>query len=161
MSLSYSEDKTGVLKAGSTKLRNQLTSNAAACLNDLGRGARDRVRQPLTKRKGDSLYNSVKVDLASAANLLVKTYTQKATAVFRELDTKAHIIEPKKAGGVLAFIPKRGRNVVFAKLVHHPGTKGTHSWQYANMQFKMRVPFAIKQMLDQTFQLKPYTKRYS
>jgi hypothetical protein len=161
MSLSYTQDKTGVLKAGSAKLRNQLTNNASAMLNDLGRGARDRVRKPLTKHTGDSLYNSVKVQLATKANLTVKTYTQSATAVLRELDTKAHVIKPKKAGGVLAFIPKRGRNVVFAKLVHHPGTKGTHSWQYANLQFKMRIPFAVKQMFDQTFQLKPYTKRYS
>lgn len=161
MSLSYAQDKTGVLKAGSAKLRSQLTSNASAMLNDLGRGARDRVRQPLTKRTGDSLYNSVKVEIATKSMLIVKTYTQKASAVFRELDTKAHVIKPKKAGGVLVFIPKRGRNVVFAKLVNHPGTKGTHSWQYANLQFKMRIPFAMKQMLSETFQLKPYTKRYS
>lgn len=36
--------------------------------------------------------------------------------------TKAHIIRPRKAS-VLAFKPRGGGRTVFAKIVHHPGTK--------------------------------------
>ena len=43
-----------------------------------------------------------------------------AHAPFVEFDTKPHVIEPKKPGGVLAF--KVGGTTVFAKRVNHPGT---------------------------------------
>jgi hypothetical protein len=36
--------------------------------------------------------------------------------------TKAHVITPREKA-VLAFTPRGGGNVVFAKIVHHPGTK--------------------------------------
>lgn len=42
-------------------------------------------------------------------------------AGFVEFGTKPHIIRPKTPGGVLAF--KIGNRQVFAKVVHHPGTK--------------------------------------
>jgi HK97 gp10 family phage protein len=42
-------------------------------------------------------------------------------AGFVEFGTKPHIIRPKSPGGVLAF--KIGGRQVFAKMVHHPGTK--------------------------------------
>lgn len=39
-----------------------------------------------------------------------------------EFPTQPHIIVPKNADGILAF-PVKGRTV-FARLVHHPGTRG-------------------------------------
>lgn len=36
--------------------------------------------------------------------------------------TKPHVIVPRQAA-VLAFVPRGGGNVVFAKMVKHPGTK--------------------------------------
>jgi hypothetical protein len=43
-------------------------------------------------------------------------------AVYVIHGTKAHVIKPKK-GKYLAFQPKGGGNTVFARIVHHPGTK--------------------------------------
>lgn len=42
-------------------------------------------------------------------------------AGYVEFGTQPHIIRPKTPGGVLAF--KIGNRQVFAKVVHHPGTK--------------------------------------
>lgn len=43
-------------------------------------------------------------------------------AVYVIHGTKAHVITPKK-GKYLVFTPKGGGNKVFARIVHHPGTK--------------------------------------
>lgn len=45
-------------------------------------------------------------------------------APFVEEDTRPHVIRPRKPGGVLRF--KVGGQTVFARIVHHPGTKGQH-----------------------------------
>lgn len=37
--------------------------------------------------------------------------------------TPPHVITPRSPGGTLRFKPKGGGNYVFAKIVHHPGTK--------------------------------------
>ncbi len=129
-------------------------------LNDLGVGARKRVRDPLPKHSGDSLYNHVLMDRATIANPTVRVYTNDPNAVFREKDTKPHVIEVVNAK-VLAFKPKRGRYTVFVKKVMHPGTRGTHSWQYANIQFRLRHNFAVPAMLRATFEDKPYRRMYS
>jgi hypothetical protein len=61
-------------------------------------------------------------------------------AKFIEFPTKPHLIRPTKPGGVLAWMPGRGpfsavkvsaktkakAGVVFAKVVHHPGTGGKY-----------------------------------
>jgi hypothetical protein len=43
-------------------------------------------------------------------------------ALFVLKGTNAHDIRPKTKAA-LAFVPRGGKNKVFAKLVHHPGTK--------------------------------------
>jgi hypothetical protein len=42
-------------------------------------------------------------------------------AVFVEYGTRAHVIRPRKPGGVLAFQTAEG--TVFTREVHHPGTR--------------------------------------
>jgi len=42
-------------------------------------------------------------------------------AGYVEFGTKPHVIRPKRAGGVLRF--NVGGTIVYAKVVHHPGTK--------------------------------------
>lgn len=43
-------------------------------------------------------------------------------ALILELGSRAHIIVPRRPGGWLRF-PGRGGSTVFARLVHHPGTR--------------------------------------
>lgn len=43
-------------------------------------------------------------------------------AVWIEAGTRPHIIRPRKVGGVLVFTT-RGGDTVFAREVHHPGTR--------------------------------------
>lgn len=54
----------------------------------------------------------------------VPVFTHDPVAPHVEWATRPHIIEPKKAGGTLAFQTEGG--TVFAKLVHHPGSRGAH-----------------------------------
>ena len=56
-------------------------------------------------------------------------------APFVENDTAPHIIRPRRAQ-VLRF--RVGGRVVYAKIVHHPGTKGQHFLAKAVRQVAMR-----------------------
>lgn len=47
-------------------------------------------------------------------------------SVFVINGTRAHMIHPKKPGGVLVFTPKGGGNKIFARFVNHPGTKANN-----------------------------------
>src|SRR6185503_17285440 len=127
--------------------------------NDLGEAARARVRVGIPKHGGDSLYNSIKLDRATiSTGPTINVHTESPIAIFREVDTKAHVIAAvnKKA---LAF--KIGRTLVFAKRVNHPGTKGLHNWQYADQQLRMRLPYAIHDAVEAALRMQPYAKRYS
>jgi hypothetical protein len=66
------------------------------------------------------------------------TFRVEATASyapFVENDTAPHIIRPRRAQ-VLRF--RVGGRVVYAKIVHHPGTKGQHFLAKAVRQVAMR-----------------------
>jgi hypothetical protein len=62
--------------------------------------------------------------LAGGVRLRVPVYTMDPVAPHVEWDTMPHLIAPKKPGGVLT-VPTKG-GMVFARLVHHPGTRGQH-----------------------------------
>lgn len=47
-------------------------------------------------------------------------------SVFVLRGTKPHIIKPKKPKGRLVFTPRGSGTKVFARLVHHPGTKANN-----------------------------------
>lgn len=47
-------------------------------------------------------------------------------APYVEYGTRPHVIEPRKPGGVLHWHDPRTGEDVFARRVHHPGTKGQH-----------------------------------
>jgi hypothetical protein len=116
------------------------------------------VRQGIPRHGGDSLYNSIKLDRATIGNPSFNVHSESPIAIFREKDTKPHVIAAvnKKA---LAFTV--GRTLVFAKKVNHPGTKGLHSWQHANQQLRLRLPWAIKSAIEASLNMQPYAKRYS
>jgi hypothetical protein len=66
------------------------------------------------------------VELTGSAGLRyrVPVFTFDPVAPHVEWDTMPHLILPRKPGGVLT-IPTVG-GMVFATLVHHPGTRGAH-----------------------------------
>lgn len=57
-------------------------------------------------------------------------------AAYIEDGTRPHIIRPRKPGGVLVFTNKAGATV-FARQVHHPGTR-----RYRIMQDALRIGIA-------------------
>lgn len=158
MPLNYETQLNGLLEAGSTAFGRLLLRNAVAALNDIGESARSRVRVGIPRHGGDSLYNSVKLDRAGISNPVFNVHTESPIAIFREVDTKPHVILPvnRKA---LRF--KVGRTLVFATKVNHPGTTGLHNWQYANQQVRQRLPWAMQAAIEATLNLQPYAKRYS
>jgi hypothetical protein len=44
-------------------------------------------------------------------------------SIFVLRGTKAHVIKPRKPGGLLVFTPRGSSTKVFARVVNHPGTK--------------------------------------
>lgn len=61
---------------------------------------------------------------ASGERRRIDVYTLDPVAPHVEWDTRPHLIEPRKPGGVLTIPTEAG--MVFAKVVHHPGTRGVH-----------------------------------
>lgn len=57
--------------------------------------------------------------------MTIDVYTDDPVAPFVEWDCAPHLILPRKPGGVLRFRNRFG-DVIFAKVVHHPGTRGAH-----------------------------------
>ena len=133
--------------------------NTAAALNDAGKATHTRVREPIKRHPGaDSLYNSIKLNRANPSMPEVMISTSSPKAVFREVDTRAHIIEPRSKKA-LAF--KRRGKMIIVKRVHHPGTKGTHSWQHGSSKMRMILPRVIEAAGAASLEMKTYTKRYS
>jgi HK97 gp10 family phage protein len=71
--------------------------------------------------KSGVLRNSLGVQVETDKVIIGPRADQAPYAGFVEFGTKAHIIEPKKAGGVLVF--NVGGTKVFTRKVRHPGTK--------------------------------------
>ena len=157
--LSYETQKIGLLATTPTAFGGLLNRNAVAAMNDLGVGGRARVRVGIPQHGGDSYWNSIKLDRATfSTGAVINLHTESPIAIFREVDTKPHVIVPvnKKA---LRFT--MGRTIVFARKVNHPGTKGLHNWQYANQQLRLRLPFAVHDAVEAALKMQPYAKRYS
>jgi hypothetical protein len=55
-------------------------------------------------------------------------------SIFREFDTKAHFITPKKAGGMLRFYWEKIGKWIALPFVAHPGTKGDHGLNRAAVE---------------------------
>jgi hypothetical protein len=146
-------------KAGAGAFASQLKHNLTLALNDVGKSVHGRVRQPIKRHPGEeSLYNSIRLDRATVNDQQVRIHTSSPIAVFRELDTKPHLILPRNKP-MLAF-NRRGR-LIYAKRVKHPGTRGTHSWQHGSTAMRARLHWAYKYAAEGALTLKIYTKRYS
>lgn len=66
---------------------------------------------------------------------VVKVKSKKKTAAFLEHGTRPHIIRARRKK-MLRFVAKGG-GIVFARAVHHPGTRGTHFlWNATNAAFR-------------------------
>lgn len=82
-------------------------------------------------RKPGELKRSWRVGEVEAYNAVtgermkIDVYTLDPVAPDVEWDTQPHIIVPKDPDGFLRFWSQRG-DIVFAKIVRHPGTKGVH-----------------------------------
>lgn len=79
-------------------------------------------------RRSGTLYDSWQVGevglLYRGDVFRVPVFTMDPVAPHVEWDTMPHLIVPKKPGGVLTIPTRTG--MVFATLVHHPGTRGAH-----------------------------------
>lgn len=83
--------------------------------------ARNRVRV----RTGN-LRNNIKTRFIPTVygDLAVEVYADVDYAMYEEDGTKPHVIMPRHVS-VLRFVGKDG-NIHFSRIVHHPGTKGSH-----------------------------------
>lgn len=52
----------------------------------------------------------------------MRVWNSSAIGTYIENGTRPHLIRPRRPGGVLRF-QSRGGGVVYARVVHHPGTK--------------------------------------
>lgn len=80
------------------------------------------------KRAPETLKKSWRVGevtvLDQGRRMTIDVYTTDRIAPFVEWPTMPHIIVPKRPGGWLRFWDKLG-NTIYARIVHHTGTKGS------------------------------------
>lgn len=87
-----------------------------------GKAVKRRYRRNVPKRSGE-LFKSIDYRLEGRApRQSVVVFATAKQALFVERGTKAHVIQPKKAHGLLVFVS--GGQLVFVRgPVQHPGTK--------------------------------------
>lgn len=95
-------------------------------------------------RRSGNLRQSVITDRVSAYTHKVRV--AKFYGKFIEEGTRAHVIRPKKAGGVLSFLA--GGSWVHARQVNHPGTKPYPFFKPAVEQTRREVNPAFKKLLS-------------
>lgn len=81
-----------------------------------------RNRRPGTLKKSWRIGQIETRTVGAGDRLSIDVYSVDPLAELIEFPTQPHIIVPRNANGVLAF-PAGGRTV-FARIVHHPGTRG-------------------------------------
>lgn len=82
-----------------------------------------RGRMPGTLRESWRV-GEVTVELAGEV-MSIDVYTHDEIAPFVEWPTMPHLIVPRRPGGMLRFWDKLG-NTIYARIVHHTGTKGSY-----------------------------------
>lgn len=129
------------------EFRRLFPRNVRYAINNTLRTARDIVRGRVKKnRKGKHtarLFETVNLQAATISTLSGDLSTDNAIWKWFEEDTDPHVIKPTKPKGVLAFTPKGSTQVVFAKKVNHPGTKGHHYWEEAREFVDDVYPIAL------------------
>lgn len=87
-------------------------------------GARSRIRPSMVRGEGGglSLRDSVVKRLLTGPWLTMRVIAQKPYAYFLHEGTPPHEIRPRRVSA-LRFYSQRAAGFVFARVVHHPGTK--------------------------------------
>ena len=97
------------------------------------------------------LQETVYLDKATVSTHYARLWTDNPVWTFRNDDMPAHDIHPRNEGGVLVF--KIGGETIYAKVVHHPGSKGLHIWEHAedyiDQQLPMMIDMAVRAALDE------------
>lgn len=83
-----------------------------------------RGRVPGTLKESWQVGEVTMVRQGTGARFRVPVFTMDPVAPHVEWDTVPHLIVPRRPGGVLTVPTRFG--MVFAKVVHHPGTRGVH-----------------------------------
>lgn len=85
-------------------------------------GARARIRPSQVRSEGLSLRDSIVKRLVPSTWPTMRLIAQKSYAYFLHEGTEPHDIAPR-AARALRFYSQRVGGFVFARIVHHPGTK--------------------------------------
>lgn len=109
------------LKIDQAAIKKMSTRRSGPVMSDMERRRRNVTRKARQLAPpGMKKYLKGGIIMRNGRQVLTVDNTHPA-AIFVVKGTKKHIIRPKKKGGVLVF-NSRGTKV-FAKIVHHPGTK--------------------------------------
>ena len=134
---------TGLLNGKPSEFEHLLRKNISAAENGTIRAARDLARKPIPDGAA-KIRTSIKVTPSTIARLETSVQTSHPLMRYIEEPTRPHIIRPKNKKA-LAFTV-RGKHYI-VKEVHHPGTKGKHSfeqaWRYFQDSFEPTVGLAI------------------
>lgn len=164
--ISYRVESTGAIARPAGAQGRLFDRNVRSAINDVIGAAGVDIRKGIPRRTTvierihgprEHLRDTVRLDLAKTGTAGAVVSTSSPIMVFVENDTKAHIIRPVKAQALRFFV--RGK-AVFAKEVHHPGTRGKHVWAKADAAVRMRLIRAVDAAITAAFQGVNYVRRY-
>jgi len=85
--------------------------------------------------------------------IIENMYPNQDVIMFMEEGTRPHIIRPKRAGGVLAWVDEDTGQAMFARLVHHPGTPAYHMVAQTEREVNIKIDYYIQQTFKMTNKL--------
>lgn len=142
---------SGALNMRPSAFKHLVGKNVSTVENDIMRPAREIVKKPIPDG-ASGILKAIQFQRATIGNLAFSISTSHPLAVFVEERTKPHEIRAK--GKALRFAVKG--KVVFAKSVHHPGTKGKYSWLQAWDFVQATFQPGVQQAVDAAFNGQPY-----
>ncbi|MBI3652096.1 MAG: hypothetical protein HY231_13835 [Acidobacteria bacterium] len=145
---------TGLLIGRPSEFEHLLRKNISIAENRTIRTARDLARKPIPDGTA-KIRTSIKVIPSTIGKLETSVRTQHPLMQYVEEPTRPHIIRPKNKKA-LAFTIKGKHYVV--KEVHHPGTKGKHSFEQAWRYFQENFEPVISNAITAAFAGKVFNK---
>ena len=130
ISISGDKELMALFKAAPIAMNNELAKEVRVSINAIGIAY---------KRNERSHYDSGKLDASIEADTdnnwkSGEVGSTRTEAIYREFDTKPHIIYTLNPGRFLYFYWKKFGEYVNLKFVRHPGTKGDHGLNRAAIE---------------------------
>jgi len=150
--IEFTVKASGALNMRPSAFTHLVNRNVSTAENDTMRPARDIVKKPIPDG-ASGIVKATSFERATIGKLETSVKNAHPLMPYIEEDTKPHVIEAKNKKS-LAFKVKG--QLIFAKKVNHPGTKGKYSFLHAWEFFQATFQPSVQDAVDAAFEGRGY-----